>query len=686
VNATRGLRIPMARSATRSRVVLIFFLACAGPAAGYSQTVPEGVVQSPPVVVTDTNLPSDAAGTTRVILDPEMGASPGDWGSLGQAVANFHAAEGGAGGYGSLFALRGLANTPYFSAPAVTVYFADLPLPSSFTYPVGLFGFDSAAVYRGPQGTQFGRATDGGVVVFSPMEAATEGGEILAGAGSYDSRQVAMSARSSSSGRADVEVAADYDARNGYIQNQELAIRVGDQENESAFARLRLRPGAGDEITLELLQTRSRDGAQPLVPLGGPLFEVSRAEEGVTDLDSTGAALKGTFTLSGSATLSTVTSFTDWRMNPYRSFLVLPPPLENEVIQDQKSWNEEIRLRTDPLANLRFDVGAWLSRGTTDSFVNRAIPDLFPVEVSGFEEADRSAALFAEALFAASPALQLTAGLRAEADSKDFERQEEVPTPGLDYQGTGRYEALLPRLAATWTASADSHGEIAVAMGLRPGGFASFTDNPALTSFAPERSTAYSVGWDTAFALRSVNLAVRGFYDAISNLQIERSFSATDYFVATAPRAHSTGAEIEGRWRPSPDWTVSVSAGWTLVRLDRFIDPISGRDESGNEAPDAPRYTANLEATYRPGKGWFAAGQLSSVGKTRYDELGTARYTQGAYYLAGIRVGYTSVRWAITLYGDNLANTGYYELIVPGVNSGEPGAPRTVGVRVAVRF
>src|SRR5580658_156301 len=128
------------------RILLFLSLAATGLTRAYSQTAQGGVEQSPPVVVTDTSLPSDAAGTTRVVLDPETGAPLGAWGSLGQEIANFHAAEGGVGGYGSLFALRGLANTPYFSEPAVTVYLADIPLPGSFTYPAGLFGFDSAAV------------------------------------------------------------------------------------------------------------------------------------------------------------------------------------------------------------------------------------------------------------------------------------------------------------------------------------------------------------------------------------------------------------------------------------------------------------------------------------------------------------------------------------------------------------
>jgi iron complex outermembrane receptor protein len=660
--------------------------ALAAPAAVFSQGAQDSVVQTAEMVVNATYLPSTAAGATRIDLQPDVGPSADAWELLSRGVANLHVSGSGAGGYGGLFSLRGLANTPYFSEPAVTVYFADIPLPSSFTYPTGIFGFNSVAVFRGPMGTEFGRATDGGVVTLAPQDGGSSAGELLMGCGSYDSRQIAATARTPAAGKLDVEVDADYDARNGYITNQQLGIRVDDQENENAYARFRLRPAAGDELTFEVLGTRSRDGAQPLVPLGGPLFDVSRPKEGATDLDSLGAALKGSFALPSSATLTTVTSFTDWRMNPYQSLLVLPPPLENEILLEQKSWNEEIRFQTDPLASLRWEVGAWLSKGTTDSGVNRSILNLFPIQVSDSVLGDQSSAVFGEAVFAPDKAWRITAGLRAEVDEKNFVRYEHVPTPGLDYVASGRYDALLPRLAADWTVAADSHVEASVALGLRPGGFSSFTENLALSPFAAERSTAYSVGWDTSLAQHAVDVAVRAFYNDISNLQIERSFSQPDYFVATAPRAHSVGGEVEGRWHPSVDWTVGVSAGWSEVRLDTFFDPLTGLNESGDAAPNAPLYNADLEVTYRPGTGWFAAGQLSAVGRTYYDERQSPKYTQNAYALAGLRAGYETARWTLTLYGENLANKGYYELIIPGVNSGNPGAPRNVGARVAVRF
>jgi iron complex outermembrane recepter protein len=669
-----------------SRLVPYLSVMLATASTAFAQTSPD-VVQSPTIVVNEARPPSDAMGTTVVELQPDTTAPQNPWEVLSQSVANFHVSTSGAGGFGALFALRGLSNTPYFSDPAVTVYFADIPLPSSFTYPDGLFGLDSVSVFRGPQGTQFGRATDGGVVVFSPTDtAASAGGEIVAGFGNFDERRAAVEARTASTGTADAEADVSYNARNGYITNQELGIHVDDQESENAFARFRLRPAAGDELTFELLGTRSRDGAQPLVPIGGPLFDVSRAREGVTDLDSLGAAIKGSFALPAAATLTTVTSYTDWRMNPYLSFLVLPPPLINLIVQDQKSWNEEIRVQSDPHAAIHGSAGAWFSRGSTDNYVNRAIPGLFPIEVSSFEQGNRSDAVFGEVTISPEPNWRITAGVRGETDEKNFVRNELVPTPGLGYVGSGRYDGLLPKLAATWDTGATSHAVLAVALGLRPGGFASYTDNPALIPFATERSTQYSAGWDTSLARQTVDLAVRAFYDDIGNYQIERSFSATDYFVATAPRAHSVGAEVEGRWRPSAGWTVGASGGWTDARLDQFHSPITGQDESGNEAPNVPRFNANIEVTFRPGLGWFASGHLTAYGRTFYDELGSPQYSQQSYALAGLRAGYETARWSVAVYGENLADKGYYELIIPGVNSANPGEPRTFGTEATFKF
>lgn len=641
----------------------------------------EAVVQAPAVVVQGYPVSSAAAGETQIAWQPGTATPLGGWEELEQNAGNFHVSQAGAGGYGSLFALRGVANTPYFSDPAITVYLADIPLPSSFAYPEDLPGFASASLYRGPEGSDFGRATDGGVIVFAPAPA----NEAIARYGSYDERSASVAADAD-----DVLVLAGYDAREGYIANDEIGQRVDDQENENGYVQVGVPLGQSDKITLEAFGTRSRDGAEPLVPLGGPYYAVERAQEGVTDSDSEGAALRFDAALPGGGSLRSVTSFTAWRMDPFTDFLVLPPPIASEIIQDQKSWNEELHLSSGAGGAVTVTGGLWLSRSTTDNFVDRAIPELFPIEVSSFEEGSRQGAVFGDLKWglgaqpSASGATRSTwtvsVGGRAEATERDFLRREAVPTPGLDYVGHDRYGAFLPKLALDWTGGEDEHAEFSVAEGFRPGGFASYTDNPALIPFTAERMVSYSAGCDKAWAGRVWQVALRAFDEEIANYQIERSYTATDYLVATAHRARAEGAEADLTWRPAAGWTLAASGGWTRAILLSYASPITGQNLSGNAAPYIPLYNANLEATWRPARRWFAGARESAVGRTYYDELETTAYEQRAYGLLEARAGYETKRWSLTVYGTNLTGRRYYELIIPGVNSGNPGAPRSEGV------
>ena len=666
-------------------LVVACLAAASIPAQG--QVADDAVLLNPELRVTEPRIVAESPSETQVPLAPAEGQSLGAWPTLNASVANLHLSDGGAGSYGSLLALRGLSNTAYFSEPAVTLYFGDIPLPAGFTYPSGFWGLGSVAVLPGPQGVRFGRATDGGVLLFTPAgEAPHAGGEWSAGAGSYAASQAILEAHTASSGALGAQACFEADTRSGYVSNQQTGGRVDDQADENAFVRLRLSPSSRNQFSLEILQSRSRDGAEPLVPLGGPYYAVRRPADGVTDLDAVGAALKGVVALAGGACVSTVTSYTDWRMNPYQDLLVLPPPLENRVLQSQKSWNEEVHLEGDPAAPLRLRTGLWLSRQTTQNFVDRSLPGRFPIEESGFEQGSWSAALFGDVAFAPAGPWSFDAGIRAEDDSKQFNRVEKAPDAGLAYEGRSLNRALLPRIAADRQLSQDSRLEASASLGMRPGGFASYTDNPDLIPFQAERVDTIESGWTLNPSNNPLALTVSGFYTAVRELQVERSFSAADYFVATARRAHSAGVEMKARWRPTEHLVATLDAGLDQARLDAFTAPLSGSSESGNPVPGVPRLNAGFEAAYRGDAGWFAAVGATEVGPTRYDELATPKYTQAAYTLLDMRVGIDLGHWTLAVTGANLGGTRYFALIVPGVNSGAPGAPRTFGTQAVLRF
>ena len=67
-------------------------------------------------------------------------------------------------GFGDVLALRGVANSIFFSAPAVVLSIDDVPSGSVSSYPSALLTIDTLVVKAGPQGTDYGRNAPGGVI------------------------------------------------------------------------------------------------------------------------------------------------------------------------------------------------------------------------------------------------------------------------------------------------------------------------------------------------------------------------------------------------------------------------------------------------------------------------------------------------------------------------------------------
>jgi iron complex outermembrane receptor protein len=642
------------------------------------------IVPAQTVVVEGAPVGRGDSGNTRVAIGTDLPTGAEAWEQLAPSVPNLGVETAGPSSFGAIYGLRGLSNTPYFSDPAVTLYFDDIPLGGSFSYPTDLFGFSSASVFRGPQPTAFGRAGDGGVIVLSPSDALGEG-EFRLGMGDFGFRSAALLAGAWQGASGDASVAVSFAERDGFIENTQIGEKVDDLRALEVFAKESLHPTPASEVTLELLGDRHRDGAAPLVPLGGPLFTVGRSHEGETDTEMLGAALKGSLSTPLGRVTST-TSYTSWRLNPYEDWLVLPPPLNSFLTQSQEAWNEELRIASAPQMGLSWDAGAWLSEGTTTGATDRSLFGTIPIEVSDYGYTKHEAALFGDVVLTPTPSWRISVGARGERTQKTYHQDEQVPTAGLHLHFVRVDDVFLPEVRATYTASATTSADAAVSFGSRPGGFAAYTDNPALIPFAAERTAAFEAGLHGAFANRRLVLDVRAFDYEITKYQIERSFSPTDYFVATAPRARSIGAELEATWKPSARWSIGGDAGLDDVTLLDFHDPLTGTGYDGDRAPYAPAFTAGVSATYRSVGGWFAAGSASAVGKTFYTESEDPAYAQHAYAVLGARIGFEAKRWRMEVRIENASDKGYYTLIIPGVASAAPGDPRTFGTELAAKF
>lgn len=642
-----------------------------------AQSETDAPVRADPFVVQEA-APAPGQGGASVA---DLRAVPFGASELEAAAAstpNLAFSSAGVSSFGSLLELRGVSNTPYFSEPAVTVYVGDIPLAGGFSYPSGLAGASSATTFEGPRADVFGRAGDAGVLVISEDAVRNE---VALGAGDFSMRSAFASGSASMPGGASASAAVGLASREGYVFNRQIGRSVDDMREADGHLRVTAKPSQSTHVAAEVFADRHLDGAAPLVPLGGPLFVVARAKEGATDSSLFGAAIRADAE-TGAGTLSSVTSFTAWEVNPYQDWLVLPPALASLLTERQRAWNEEVRLTGAG----GWSMGAWLSDAQVDGATNRSIAGVVPYERSRYEFTRGEAALLAHAVLFDRGGLTVVAGLRVQEVAKSYEQAEEVPIPGLRFRLDRHDGALLPRVAATYLVSKAAAFDSSISLGTRPGGFSGYTDNPAFIPFEAEHITAFESGFSYGAPGGRLTFRAQAFLYEITNIQIERSFSAADYFVATGRGARSIGSEASATWKIARGLVLKAGAGVTDAQLTEFRDPLTGASRDGKRVPYSPPFTASLQLAYRHPSGWFAAASASGRGRTFYTEDENPRFAQAPYAVLGARAGYGAGRWEVSAYVANAADKGYYSLIIPGVFSAAPGDPRTFGAEVRRGF
>jgi outer membrane receptor protein involved in Fe transport len=118
-------------------------------------------------------------------------------------------------------------------------------------------------------------------------------------------------------------------------------------------------------------------------------------------------------------------------------------------------------------------------------------------------------------------------------------------------------------------------------------------------------------------------------------------------------------------------------------------------DVSGNELPSTPGHTATFGAVFTQAVSgrfsFFASGEVVSYGSFEYDDLNTAG--QDAYALTNLRAGVRAGDAFVEAWVRNAFDTAYVPVAfaynpssAPSGFLGEPGKPRTFGIRIGVTF
>lgn len=587
-----------------------------------------------------------------------------------------------------------------------------------------LFDLERVEVLRGPQGTLYGRNTNGGAI---KIETSKPGSEFKAavelGYGNFDQKTLRGLVSGPLAENIFAKVSGSYKKRDGWTRDAVTGRQLNDEDSLSLRGQIRIEPAERVDVTFSVDYARDRPTSTFKEVVGGTLFgyydESTDPFVGSYDLvdaylrrDILGLSATVNWDV-GIGTLTAVSGYRKTDIDYIEDYDSTPFPVVNiDSRQKARQFTQEIRLVSNEGENkFSWILGAFYlhDRGLGD--------DLFQFPFFGVDDLGTlartrtsSIAAFGEAGYQLTPRIKLTLGGRFTHERKKFSVQRTVypfdgsaafdfvplTTPAISFDN------FSPRLLLEYQATEDVLAYASVTRGFKSGGFNNYPADPvaAVTAFSPEKITAYEVGLKATTSDRRLRINMAAFHYDYDNLQV---FAPIDTFggtpvvqITNAAKARVRGFEAEATYMPVRGLTLGVNYAHLVSNYREFLfDTV---DLSGNRLPRAPRDT--LQASVE----W--SGRISGNAELKFS--GEYVYSSNLFFTpfndpdlqtgnigllnASAMITSGDGHWTLSIYGRNLANKKYLghgiDVLATDfdLKTGQVAAPRQYGVTVGWRF
>lgn len=679
-------------------------LLLAAPVSLCAQTKDDLINLDPFEVVADPwGIPTGSMSALELTLDapgPALDA-PDDLSGL---LPNFAVTTSSTRSYGDIYAMRGVGNTPFFSAPGVLFTVDDVSFGELFSLALPLQSFHSIEILAGPQLAATGFNAPAGVINLRTQLPSEEfGGKAKVHYSRFDSWGGDINANVPIKGsNLGVSIRARYDTSDGYIDNVNFDRPLDSRESAGAGVTLRWLPREGWDLRIGLTLDQFNDGAQRLIPLGQDPYTDFAGFKGFTDTETTSQWLRLERTFEHSRLLLILTRRT-WDMAPFAADLDFTTDQLNpffifrsSITQEIEQYSQEIRLESDHREDIRWKVGLSARQGEAKGDNVRFINTF--VDQAAWDRDERNLSLFGEIGWKVGRKWDFLFSARLDYTEIQMLRSEPGPAGlnddgSITFFGTGTsWEEevdnfrLAPGMRIRYSVSETITAEYRFTYGFKPAGIAAYTDVQAFAPHREETNFAHevSLGWSNPD--RRFRIIMTAFWYELDNYHVERSLTQTDYVVLNADEARSRGVELTMQAELIDGLTFSLAAGYTDFEFVEYVDPLTGEDFSGKAAPFIPEFTLRTELRYQHESGFGAAVGLRAQGKTHFEEANLDVFTEDAYALLDAEVSYQLNQLGIRLFGRNLTDEFYYEQINAGLNAGTPSEPRLFGLELTYLF
>ncbi len=639
--------------------------------------------------------------------------------------------------------IRGIGTENFTIAgdPGVAVSFDGAYVARSSVAIFDMFDLERVEVLRGPQGTLYGRNATGGAMNFISKRPTEEFDfDVTVDVGDFAKRRLEAAIGGPVAGdRLLGRLSAMVHERDGFTDNVFPDVGRGldelDGKDLQAF-RGQLRWLAGDNVTVDFKADVYNDDSNPvpykyvddpLIYFGGAPFpnplagsprtvsqgyeqDIPGFSETVPDVgrwDQAGAQATVDWAISDELSFRSISAYREIEFDWLNDGDGIEAYLVNYFQSDESEQiTQEFQLVRSGGARFDWTVGAFFLKEDGSSFIGIPLPlgaDLpLAILINGESETVAYAG-FGELYYNLSDKLRLTAGARFSREDKEVNYNDDRSSlggPNATVVDDDNWSAFTPKLGLDYFLNDDTLLYASVTRGFKSGGFNLLAVQP---SYDEEEVTSFEVGAKSRFAGGRVQLNGSAFYYAYDDLQVGKVVNL-NAVIENAAEATIYGAELELSALATDQLQFDAAISLLETEYDEFVTEdkdLPGAPEvslEGNELPRAPGLTANLAATYSvplAGRGELELwGNWQHTGSHFYTPFNRTTFEEDSYDVLNARVTWRSPgnRWAVTVYGENLADEDYFTnalesgVPTPGVDRVVPqfyvGAPRTWGVRV----
>ncbi len=606
-------------------------------------------------------------------------------------------------GFGDVLSLRGVANSIFFSSPAVGLSIDDVPSGSVSSYPSTLLNIESLSVKAGPQSTDYGRNAPGGIIdIKTRTPGSKHQGKLLIDYGSFNAGALLAAFDGPINKNAKYSVSFGLNEHDGYIKN--TFTKRTDDDRRSVAGRGSLYFQAADQwqVRVGVMMEKISDDATRLSSLfSADPFTVSSNVVGVTKIERAQLSLQARKAFSWGALTST-TSRQKWDLDPSITDLDLSPLAlaSSRVAQNEATWTQEFRAESTPGANRPqwraglFYFGSTIEGDATREFIvppsTFVPPGFVQTERSVFAIGQANLAGYANVDYPITPKTLVKLGVRLEQADSDLKRTKassnsfRFPSPQdprVSLSQGNEHVSFSGGIIHTLSPALNLQARTSLAQ--KPDGYSGFTANPNLARFDSERQWATEVGVTFGPPKGRFGGSVLAFYNQMDRYQLERTVpNSTDFVVVSAAGVIARGFEAKFMWNPVDKIWWDFQAGYTDATFDNHRDA-SGARVDGKRVPFIPTATLRTGITWDLGRGLSANASYAAVGRTYYDERNTGTFAQKAYGIVNAQLRYRFENYTFAVYGQNLFSKNYYQFINPEIYAGSPGAPRRLGVQIS---